>query len=221
MGNESKQTHTWPTWWGSAVQSDEPPAIGQLLLDVRKDIGGLEAKKGGAAFPVKSAKELMIKLRTSLDKHKASCWVVGQDVKNIELDRGTACMVQSKVRLAASDGSFVDFVGVGHGADTQDKAAGKASTYAWKDALCKGLDLPDAEMVDTDDTGEPVPGGVTKAKGKTKMHEDTGGSYRAELAKCKNADEVRSLMTEWRQTLPPDIAVQVAPMAKARIAELS
>jgi hypothetical protein len=58
--------------------------------------------------------------------------------------------VTSIVRLAAEDGSFVDFVGSGHGQDRDDKAGGKASTYAWKDAILKGLCLPEVDIEDTD-----------------------------------------------------------------------
>ncbi len=55
------------------------------------------------------------------------------------------------LRFMSDDGSYVDFVGFGQGGDTQDKAGGKASTYAWKDGTTKALSLPDADMVDTDD----------------------------------------------------------------------
>lgn len=210
------------------ARSDNPPRIATLIADIRKDVGGLKAsKKDGVAFPVKSAKDLMAKLRDSLDKHGAHCYVVGQDVTNIEVDRGTACMVQSKVRLAAEDGSFVDFVGVGHGADSQDKASGKASTYAWKDALCKGLDLPDAEMVDTDDSDAPLPGGVkTLKKGRTRIGDEPEAKpateYVVAIANATSANEVRGLLSKWRaEGIDEALAHRLGPIAKERIAELT
>ena len=81
-------------------------------------------------------------------------------------DRGrptfrTLVHVVATVRLIAPDGSYLDCVGSGHGGDVDDKAGGKASTYAWKDAILKGLTIPHEDMVDTDDdAGEtnPSPG---------------------------------------------------------------
>ena len=141
----------------------ESKKILQDLVELRKKIGGLkaEAKKGGASFPVKSAKDLMDKLRKAADELGMVCAgsVVGTSVHSdrTSTDRGvnTLVTITHIVRFMSSDGSHMDFVGVGQGGDTQDKAGGKASTYAWKDAVVKALALPDAEMVDTDDEGAP------------------------------------------------------------------
>jgi hypothetical protein len=90
-----------------------------------------------------------------------NCYVSDHEVTNIPVTsfdakgnpkQGTGCLVKLRITLVASDGSTVTFSGVGHGMDrVEDKAAGKASTYAWKDALVKGLSLPDDDMDDTDD----------------------------------------------------------------------
>jgi hypothetical protein len=64
----------------------------------------------------------------------------------------------------SSDGSYVDFVGSGHGSSSDDKAGGKASTYAWKDAIIKGLSMPDADMADTDDESVPLAKTATPTK---------------------------------------------------------
>lgn len=132
--------------------SEQPKIHAEMIL-LRNHIGGLEAKKtaGGAAFPVKSAKDLSVKLRTALDKLGMNCYPVAHEVTLIDVDKGSACFVKLTLRIVATDGSFVDLSGIGHGMDRDDKAGGKASTYAWKDALVKGLSLPDAELRDTDD----------------------------------------------------------------------
>lgn len=142
--------------------SEQPQKIYSDLIKLRHSIGGLQAKKaaGGPMFPIKNAKELMIKLRAGLDELNMTSWVSDIDVGDIPMapDKsgkvGSGCLVKSKVVVASDDGSFVVFTGVGHGFDRDDKAAGKASTYAWKDALIKGLNLPDAEMKDTDDESD-------------------------------------------------------------------
>lgn len=165
------------------------PKIRTDLLALRKKIGGLKAeKKGGVMFPVKSAKDLMIKLRDAADELQMPMAgaPIAMDYQERALSLGSADEVTTRttfsekttdddaselvksetkrterpstivtcrvtVRFMSDDGSYVDFVGFGQGGDTQDKAGGKASTYAWKDAITKALSLPDADMVDTDD----------------------------------------------------------------------
>lgn len=148
-------------------RADGRPVHEQILADLiklRKAIGGLVAEKkaGGPNFPVKSAKDLAIKLRKAADEvgMPIAGAVVKQKVTHLPrpLDRngqetGTAIHVVTTVRFESADGSFREFVGSGHALDAQDKAGGKASTYSWKDAVTKGLSLPDKEMVDTDDEG--------------------------------------------------------------------
>jgi hypothetical protein len=136
------------------------------IISLRELIGGLQAKKkdNGPKFAVKDAKELMLKLRAAGDK--LGMPIVGAVVsqtthhyptRDLGVNKygtamfGTMVHVTSTVRFMSDDGSFIDVVGSGHGGDDQDKAGGKASTYAWKDAILKGLSIPDAEMLDTDD----------------------------------------------------------------------
>lgn len=137
----------------SSIAVTATPKIYAEMVALRKAIGGLQAKKvaNGPSFAIKSAKDLGIKLRDGLDALGMNCYVVDHQITNIDTDKGTGCLVRVVVELVASDGSAVRFTGVGHGIDRDDKAAGKASTYAWKDAITKGLNLPDAEMKDTDD----------------------------------------------------------------------
>jgi hypothetical protein len=134
------------------------------LIALRRAVGGLKAeKKKGVMFPVKSAKDLMKKLRTEADElnmpmagaviHSTTFQLDGIEVFN---KPGIGCHTTVTVRFMSSDGSYVDFAGSGHGTSNDDKAGGKASTYAWKDAVVKGLSLPDDDMVDTDDEAKPI-----------------------------------------------------------------
>ena len=124
------------------------------MVQLRRKIGGLKAeKKAAVPFPVKSAKDLMIKLRDAADELNMPMAgaVIHQDVNSESSDRGTKASVTSVVRFMSDDGSYIDFVGSGGGMATDDKAIGKAITYSWKSAVVPGLALPDADMVDTDD----------------------------------------------------------------------
>lgn len=168
----------FPSAYGGYVGSKEPPKIHAMMRDLRKEVGAIEAKKmaGGPMFPVRGAKDLAQKLANALNTLNMTAPVVDQvvticDVSNLpknETRSGnpvfrTLAHVKATVRLTAPDTSYVDLVGSGHGGDVDDKSGGKASTYAWKDALLKGLSIPHEDMVDTDDdssTGEGEAAGV-------------------------------------------------------------
>lgn len=128
------------------------------LVELRKIVGGLKAeKKQYVPFPVKSAKDLVIKLRKGLDELQMHLFVVRQEVTHLPYttdakgNNVTTTHVVTTIRFVSSDGTFIESVGSGHGGSTDDKAGGKASTYAYKDAIIKALTTPDDEMVDTDD----------------------------------------------------------------------
>lgn len=190
----------------------KPQKIYADLIKLRKHIGGLEAKKtdSGPKFAIKNAKELMIKFRKGLDDLDMVSWVSEASVTDIQIEpyldkygnrkAGSGCLVTSKVVVASDDGSFVVFTGMGHGFDTDDKAAGKASTYAWKDALIKGLNLPDAEMasistetVDTDDESD-IP--VTRKPSKVDAAAAQVDAIKTRLDACQSPEQVKALSDE-------------------------
>lgn len=158
--------YVFPNYWGGATRSPNPPLIHSKIHDLRMEIGGLAAKKqqGGPMFPVRSAKELTLKLAQALHNLDMVAPVIAQEVNLVDTKDipgnvsgsgkpvfRTLAHVKATVRLAAADGSYVDMVGSGHGGDVDDKAGGKATTYAWKDAVLKGLTIGEQDMVDTDD----------------------------------------------------------------------
>lgn len=164
------------------------PQIHGLLLELRRQVGSLAAKKqaGGPMFPVRGAKELNQKLAQALNDLNMMAPVVNQEVTFIETDKipanindkgrptfRTLVHVVATVRIIAPDGSFITMVGSGHGGDTDDKAGGKASTYAWKDAILKGLSIPHEDMVDTDDDSSTAVVPVAKEYRPTVMTDPT------------------------------------------------
>lgn len=148
-----------------------PGKILEDLPKLRDHIGGLVARqRNGVMYNVKSAKELVIKMREAADELGMVMVAAPVDIKIEHLpmmkdskDRDVlVCSVTGTYRFMSSDGSYVDYIGIGYGTSNDDKAAGKASTYAEKDATTKGLCLPDDEMVDTDDISVPVVAANTK-----------------------------------------------------------
>ncbi|WP_288435294.1 ERF family protein [uncultured Chryseobacterium sp.] len=76
--------------------------------------------------------------------------------------------VTTKYLLIHESGESIEVVGYGHGVDTQDKAAGKATTYALKYALLYTFMVPTGEILDTDkdhsDTIETPPAKKPESK---------------------------------------------------------
>lgn len=174
--------YIFPNYWGGVTRSPNPPLIHAKLRDLRIAVGGVKATKqaGGPMFPVKSSKDLANKLGQALCDLDLIAPVVAQEISLIDTDKipgnstasgkpvfRTLAHVKATVRVGAADGSYVDFVGSGHGGDVDDKAGGKATTYAWKDAILKGLTTPEQDMVDTDDE-EPSKRGGDESGGTVK-----------------------------------------------------
>lgn len=131
-----------------------------LIHQLRQRVGTLKAKKkDGVKFKIRSADELVDRIRPAADELGILIYPVHVEGRGHVVEDGTLAEVTLTVRVqAVSDGSHVDFCGFGLGADQQDKAGGKAGTYAFKSALVQGLLAGGSE--DTDDTDTPVPGGV-------------------------------------------------------------
>jgi hypothetical protein len=192
------------------------PQIHGLLLELRRQVGSLAAKKqaGGPMFPVRGAKELNQKLAQALNDLSMMAPVIAQEVTFIDTDKipanindkgrptfRTLVHVTAKVRIIAPDGSYLDVVGSGHGGDTDDKAGGKASTYAWKDAILKGLSIPHEDMVDTDDDASP-PGATSAirsapvaapAPADSVSTVDALGLFKGQLAAAKTMNELEAV----------------------------
>lgn len=132
------------------------------VAELRKKVGVLKAKKKeGVKFKVRSAEDLNDKIRPLADELGLLIYPVAANGNGYPVEDGTLASVNLTLRIQAiSDGSFIDAHGFGLGADSQDKAGGKASTYAWKSILVQTLLAGGAE--DTDDTDTPIKGGVKK-----------------------------------------------------------
>lgn len=191
----------FPSAYGGYVGSQTAPQIHNMMKQLRQEVGAVKAVKaaGGPLFPVRGAKDLAQKLANALNALNMEAPVVAQEITLLEADKipknenakgnpvfRTLAHVKATVRLIAPDTSFIDMVGSGHGGDVDDKSGGKASTYAWKDAILKGLSIPHEDMVDTDDdssTGDEEPGAGGKGRGRAAakggagtMGEGAGGS---------------------------------------------
>ena len=122
------------------------PQLAEKLFNVMKDATALEKSmtvgKGNyqyQAVPEKQvlnmAKPLYLKYRLIIKPTDAK---LTEEVTFHDGKMRAVTQVKKYYDIIDVDtGEGTRVVGIGNGADTQDKGAGKASTYSYKDALCK------------------------------------------------------------------------------------
>jgi hypothetical protein len=150
---------------------ERPGDILKLWLELRKAVGNVALKqKPGMKFKTRAATDTYDQVRQAADELGILIYPHEAKGQGMVVDSGTLCDVNLTIICqAASDGSCIAIAGYGQGADTQDKAGGKAGTYAFKQALVQallagGTKAPKSHrMPDTDDTDTAIEGGV-KAK---------------------------------------------------------
>lgn len=183
---------------GSDQTSPYPvPGTGDVLKKiaaVREKLGILKAKKkDGVKFKVRSADELNDKLRPLALEEGLLIYPVGCNGQGYAVEDGTLASVNLVLRIQAlTDNSYVDVCGFGLGADSQDKAGGKAGTYAWKAALVQTFLAGGAD--DTDDTDTPIKNGVrAKKAGATKVTVDSIRTALGDLLTPADAPKFRPI----------------------------
>lgn len=112
--------------------------------------------------------------------------------------------VKTKYLLLHESGESIELSGYGHGIDTQDKGAGKATTYALKNLLLYTFLTPVGKIDDTDTThSEEIPTPVVLKKLDTK-----GFNYLIDKATAKEIDtalKTRQMTKTQREELEEQI----------------
>jgi hypothetical protein len=106
--------------------------------DVKKDIGEAMEKNGLCIIPINIEEE------TQIDR-----WEETFD-GNAKTKQNVFTKVKVTYLLSHVSGEYMTLVGYGHGVDSQDKGAGKATTYALKNALLYSFMVPTGSLDDTD-----------------------------------------------------------------------
>lgn len=104
--------------------------------DVKKTIGDAMARNGLAIVPTRIN-----------GRAEVSRWMEGTTSK-----QSIFTEVEPTYLLMHTSGEWIEVCGYGHGVDPQDKAAGKASTYALKYTLLYLFLVPTGKIDDADDT---------------------------------------------------------------------
>ncbi len=195
-----------------------PGKILELWAKVRAQVGVVEAKrKQGMKFDTRASTDLMDKLSQACNDHGVLVYPTRGNSKGIVVEDGTLADVElTVVAQAIEDGSRLEFYGYGQGADNQDKAGGKAGTYAFKQAciqalLAGGTKAPKSGRIpDTDDTDTPIEGGVRAKTGKPKA--PTFDAVCAALEDARDEAGYRLALADLKLASPAD-QVKLAPIA--------
>jgi hypothetical protein len=127
--------------------------------DVKYIIGQSMVKNGLTCVPID------VKPTTRIDRWEETSNYGAKQKQSIFVE----VVVTYKMTYAKTNESIV-IVGYGHGVDSQDKAAGKAMTYALKNALLYSFLVPTGAIDDTDKThSDAIP---TPPKQKPKFPQD-------------------------------------------------
>lgn len=152
---------------GSSTPRRVPGAILRLWAKLREEVGIIQARqKPGMKFKTRAADELIGKIRGPVNDLGIIIYPSSSaGSRGFPVDDGTLASVKLDIIVQAiEDGSRIKLSGFGLGADSQDKAGGKAGTYAFKQALLQGL-LANG-LDDTDDSDTPIRGGVRRSQPK-------------------------------------------------------
>ena len=114
--------------------------------DVKRIIGNAMAKHGLCIMPIEVSSKTQIDRWEEIDQYSRS---VPKDMKT---KQSVFVEVETKYLLMHTSGESQTIAGYGHGVDSQDKSAGKATTYALKNALLYTFMIPTGDIDDTDKT---------------------------------------------------------------------
>lgn len=191
-----------------------PGAILKLWGMLRSRVGVLAAeRKPGMKYDTRSADKLVDKIRPVANELGILIYptsVVGSE--GFPVEDGTLAVVQlTIIAQAIEDGSRLQFGAFGLGADKQDKAGGKAGTYAFKQALLQALLAAGSD--DTDDTDTPIKGGVRKKQVAILKVLPTIDEVSSMFVKAQGRAEYIAAREVLRRMNPDDI-VQLRDIAK-------
>jgi len=140
--------------------------------EVKKIIGDSMAKNGLAIFPTGIQSTMKVDRWEATDNY-------GTKQKQSVFTESTVTYL-----LTHTSGEFIELSGYGHGVDSQDKSAGKATTYALKYTLLYTFLVPTGKIDDAD--------AIHSEQIETPKKKDSEVMDAiAKLANCKTVDELK------------------------------
>jgi hypothetical protein len=112
--------------------------------EVKKILGESMAKNGLCVLPIEIDEQTQIDRWEEVDQYSTVT------PKAVKQKQSVFTKVKTKYLLLHESGESQVIVGYGHGVDSQDKGAGKATTYALKYAMLYSFFVPTGKIDDTD-----------------------------------------------------------------------
>lgn len=143
-------------------------AIIEVMKDVKSIDKNMSVGSGNYGYKGVADKDVKQTIGQAMQKHGLCIIPIGIE-NSLQIDRwedggkqkqSVMAEVRTKYLLLHTSGESIEFAGYGHGVDSQDKAAGKATTYALKYALLYLFMVPTGQIDDTDNEHseeKPVP----------------------------------------------------------------
>lgn len=140
-------------------------AIHAVMVQVKNIEKGLTVGEGKMSYKGVSDKDVKLKIGQAMEKHNLVILPIKVE-PNLKIERWeedtnygkkskqtvfTEVLTTYKI-VHTLTGESVDIQGYGHGVDSQDKSAGKATTYALKYALLYLFMVPTGDIDDADKT---------------------------------------------------------------------
>lgn len=114
--------------------------------DVKEIFNDALSRNGLAIFPSEIEEETRVDRWEEVDQWSKTT------PKAMKTKQSVFTKVKAKYILAHESGETIELAGYGHGIDSQDKGAGKATTYALKNCLLYTFLTPVGKIDDTDTT---------------------------------------------------------------------
>jgi hypothetical protein len=140
--------------------------IAKAIVAVMQVVKGVEKNTnvgtGSNSYKGVADKDVKIAIGEAMEKHGLSILPIGVEAKTTtdrweetnqygtKTKQSVFTEVETKYLLLHTSGESIVIAGYGHGVDSQDKAAGKATTYALKNALLYAFMVPTGTIDDTD-----------------------------------------------------------------------
>ena len=135
----------------------ETTGIHAAMIGILSEIGAIDKAQWntGQKYAFRGIDQFMNTLHPLLVKHRV---FITPNVEHVERSMGTSkngsvmfsTLLTVRYTFHAEDGSTIDVVSVGEGADSSDKATNKASSAAFKYAVMQAFCIPTEEMIDGD-----------------------------------------------------------------------
>lgn len=205
--------------------------LAQAILKVMQEVKGIDKSmtvgSGNASYKGVSDKEVKQIIGASMAKHGLTILPIGVEPKtevtrweeevfysgksSIRQKQSVFTEVKTKYLLLHESGESVELSGYGQGVDSQDKGAGKATTYALKYTLLYTFLTPtgtidDADATHSDDVERPKGGKVseptTEQKAANMLKKPEPIAYDAEMtaivkASIDNSFDQKALVKAW------------------------